>query len=210
VTSNSFRRSPFIMATSLASTLALVAPCLAQEPKAHERTEATPATTTATPDVDYVIGPGDVLHVFIWKEPDLTRNVTVRLDGRITVPLIGDLTAAGRSPSSLAAEIRTALGRFISTPNVTVEITQTSSSQFYVLGQVLKPGQFPMSGRVTVLQALALAGGFKEFAKTEDIVVVRHEGDSQTFLPFNYKRIQGARDPAQNLVLRPGDTILVP
>jgi len=211
VTSNSFRRSLFLLATSVVATLVLIAPGWSQEPKEQERTEPSPAVTkTATPDVEYVIGAGDVLHVFIWKEPDLTRNVTVRLDGRITVPLIGDLTAAGRSPASLAAEIRAALGRFISSPNVTVEVNQTSSAQFYVLGQVLKPGQFPMSGRVTVLQALALAGGFKEFAKTEEIVVVRHEGDSQTFLPFNYKRVQSARDPAQNLVLRPGDTILVP
>lgn len=211
MTSNSFRRSLFLLATSVVATLVLIAPGWSQEPKEQERTEPSPAVTkTATPDVEYVIGAGDVLHVFIWKEPDLTRNVTVRLDGRITVPLIGDLTAAGRSPASLAAEIRAALGRFISSPNVTVEVNQTSSAQFYVLGQVLKPGQFPMSGRVTVLQALALAGGFKEFAKTEEIVVVRHEGDSQTFLPFNYKRVQSARDPAQNLVLRPGDTILVP
>jgi polysaccharide export outer membrane protein len=210
VTSNSFRRSLFLLATSVVTTLSLVAPCQAQEQKAPERTEALPAAPPASPDVDYVIGPGDVLHLFIWKEPDLTRNVTVRLDGRITVPLIGEITAAGRSPASLAGEIRTALGRFIASPNVTVEVTQTSSAQFYVLGQVLKPGQFSMSGRVTVLQALALAGGFKEFAKTEEIVVVRHEGDSQTFLPFNYKRVQSARDPAQNLVLRPGDTILVP
>lgn len=210
VTSISCRRNLILLATSVATALALTSPSWAQEPKAQPHSEASPAPAALTSDIEYVIGSGDVLNVFIWKEPDLTRNVTVRLDGKITVPLIGDLTAAGRSPANLAAEIRLALGRFISTPNVTVEVNQTSNAQFYVLGQVVKPGQFSMAGRVTVLQALALAGGFREFAKTEEIVVVRHEGDSQTFLPFNYKRVQSGRDPTQNLVLRPGDTILVP
>ena len=216
MTSIAFPSRLLLLSVSAATLLAFAAPGGAQEPKA-EPSEPAPASVPAPPTPnggpppgEFVIGAGDVLHVFIWKEPDLTRNVTVRLDGRITVPLIGEIAAAGKSPASLAAEIRTALARFISTPNVTVEVNQTSSAQFYVLGQVLKPGQFSMAGTVTVLQALALAGGFKEFAKTEEIVVVRREGEAQTFLPFNYKRVQGGKDPTQNLTLRPGDTILVP
>ena len=158
----------------------------------------------------YVIGAGDVLQVFVWKEPELTREVKVRLDGGMTLPLVGEVEAAGRTTTDLTASLRTAYARFISTPNVTVELRQANSARFYVLGQVLRPGEYPITGRVTVVQALALAGGFKDFAKTEEIVILRQEGESQSFLPFNYRKLSGGATWSQNIDLRPGDTVLIP
>ena len=159
---------------------------------------------------DYIIGPGDVLQIFVWKEPDLTRDVTVRVDGKITVPLLGDLAAAGRTPQQLGTDLGKALGRFLSAPQVTLGVSQANSSRFYVMGQVNTPGVFPLAGRVSVLQGLALAGGLREFAKSDGIQIVRQSQGTQTFIPVNYKRLEDGRDISQNILLRPGDTILVP
>jgi polysaccharide biosynthesis/export protein len=160
--------------------------------------------------IDYQIGPGDLLQIFVWKEPDLTRDVSVRLDGRITVPLLGDVEAAGRSPQQLGEELAKSLARFLETPRVTVGVSQANSTRFYVVGLVGKPGDFPLSSRTTVLQGLALAGGFREFAKTENILIVRQEGTGQTVIPVNYKKLEDGKDISQNVLLRPGDTIVVP
>ncbi len=159
---------------------------------------------------EYLVGPGDVLQVVVWKETDLSRDVTVRLDGRVTVPLLGDVDAAGRTPHRLGEEIAARLAKFIESPQVTVGVTQASSSRFYVIGQVQRAGEFPFTGRTTVLQALALAGGFKDFAKTENILVIRRAKGVQTFLPVNYKKIEEAKDLTQNIFIAAGDTILVP
>jgi polysaccharide export outer membrane protein len=166
-----------------------------------------PAASPAFPDAGYAIGPSDVLQVNVWKEPELTREVTVRIDGMITVPLLGDVQAAGQTPRKLAEVLRAGLEQFIEAPRVTVGLGQTNSARFYVLGQVGRSGEFLMSGRTTVLQALALAGGFRDFAKTESIVIVRRD---QTVIPVNYKRITDGRDLTQNVVLLPEDTIVVP
>jgi polysaccharide biosynthesis/export protein len=164
------------------------------------------AQGSATP-LDYNIGPADVLQIIVWKEPDLTRDVTVRFDGMVTVPLLGDLPAAGRTPGQLAEALAKGLQRFVDVPRVTVAVSQANSARFFVLGQVQKSGEFPLTGPTTVLQALALAGGFKDFAKTEGIVIVRK---TQAVVPVNYKRIADGKDIAQNISLMPGDTILVP
>ena len=166
-----------------------------------------PPAATAAPPAGYVIGLGDVLRVTVWKEPELTGDATVRLDGMITLPLVGDVAAAGRLPSRLAAEPSTELQRYLEGPRVTVSVTQATSARYYVVGQMVRPGEFPLSGRMTVLKALALAGGFREFAKPEDIVVVRED---QTVLPFNYKRVTDGKDMSQNVLLAAGDTIVVP
>jgi polysaccharide export outer membrane protein len=160
---------------------------------------------------DYVIGAGDVLQIFVWKEPDLTREATVRVDGRITVPLIGDLQAAGRSPQQLGKDLGRELGRFLESPQVTVGVAQPNSSRFYVVGNVARAGQFPLGSRLTVLQALAIAGGFGEYAKTDSIVVIRDEDGNQTVIPVNYKKLESGREIAtQNVPLKPGDVIVVP
>jgi polysaccharide export outer membrane protein len=179
-----------IMATSAGSVAAQVKP-------------AAGSPTSAV----YTIGPADVLQIIVWKEPELTRDVTVRFDGMITIPLLGDVPAAGRTPGAVAEALTSGLQRFIQTPRVTVGIAQAMSARFYVVGQVGRSGEFPLSGRTTVLQALALAGGFRDFAKTDDIVLVRQD---QTVVPVNYKRIADGKDTSQNVVLRPGDTLVVP
>lgn len=155
----------------------------------------------------YTVGPADVLQIIVWKEPDLTRDVTVRFDGMITMPLLGDVPAAGRTPAAIAESLTSGLQRFIQTPRVTVGVAQATSARFYVVGQVGRSGDFPLTGRTTVLQALALAGGFRDFAKTDEIVLVRRD---QTVVPVNYRRIADGKDTSQNVMLRPGDTLVVP
>jgi polysaccharide biosynthesis/export protein len=188
---------------------ALVLQC-ALLPAVPARLSAQTPARTEIVEGDYVIGPGDVLQIFVWKEPELTRDVTVRVDGKITVPLLGDLPAAGRTPQQLGTELGKALGRFLSSPQVTLGVAQANSSRFYVMGQVNTPGVFPLAGRVTVLQGLALAGGLREFAKTDSIQIVRQSQGLQSFLPVNYKKLEDGRDITQNVLLRPGDTVLVP
>jgi polysaccharide biosynthesis/export protein len=173
------------------------------------------AQTPARPDspkppVDYQIGAGDVLQIFVWKEADLTKEVTVRLDGRVTVPLLGDVDAAGRSPQQLSEELARSFGKFVEAPRVTVGVNRANSTRFYVVGLVGKPGEFQLSGSTTVLQGLALAGGFREYAKTESILIIRQEPGGQRAIPVNYKRIEDGKDIGQNVLLRPGDTIVVP
>lgn len=159
---------------------------------------------------EYRIGPGDVLQLFVWREAELSRDVTVRTDGKMTVPLLGDVDAAGRTPRQLATELGTAYAKFLSSPQVSLGIAQANSSRFYIIGQVPKPGEFPLSGRLTVLQGLALAGGLKEFAKGDNIVIVRRDNAGEKTILVNYKKLEDGRDLSQNVVLQPGDTIVVP
>jgi len=173
---------------------------------AQERAAKTDARGSST-SPGYVIGPADVLRITVWKEPDLTLDATVRLDGMITLPLLGDVQAAGRVPSQLAESLVAELQRLIESPRVTVSVSQATSARVYVVGQMVRPGEFPLSGRMTVLKALALAGGFREFAKPEGIVIVRED---QTVIPFNYKRVADGKDASHNVLLAAGDTIVVP
>lgn len=167
---------------------------------------------------EYRIGPGDVLQLFVWKELDISRELTVRYDGKVTIPLLGDVDASGRTPAQLAADVTKLFKRFLADPQVTVGVVNASSARFYVLGQVARPGDFPLRGRTTILQGLALAGGFKEFAKTDGIVIIRQDRGiflpkgrpAETFITVNYKKLESGRDVSENIVLRPGDTILVP
>jgi len=173
--------------------------------RAQERPAAPPPRPPATPP--YLIGAGDVLHVFVWKEPELSREMTVRIDGKISVMLLGEVQAAGRTPEDLAQQLRTDFKRFLGAPQVTVSVVQPTSTRFYVLGQVQKSGDFPLSTPLTVVQALAMAGGFKEFARTDSIVIIRRDG---SVVPVNYKKLEGGKEVGQNVPLRPGDTVVVP
>lgn len=192
---------PVVLAFVLAAFATAEGSALAQEGAAR------PPARGVAPPPGYVIGPGDVLRIVVWKEPDLTFDATVRIDGMITAPLVGDVQAAGRPPSQVAETLSKGLERFIQAPRVSVVVSQANSARFYVVGQVTKPGEFPLSSRTTLLQGLALAGGFKDFAKTESIVIVRQD---QTVVAVNYKRIADGKDVSQNVVLAPGDTIVVP
>jgi len=175
------------------------------------QTNKAPEASSAAPD--YVIGAGDVLQIFVWKEPELTREATVRVDGKITLPLLGDIQAAGHTPVELAEQMQTALSRYLSSPRVTVGVNQAKSTRFYVLGQVAKPGEYPLGPHMTVLQGLALAGGLREFAKGDGIVIVRHgtsPSEKQRLISVDYNKIKDGKDISQNVALKPGDTIVVP
>jgi polysaccharide biosynthesis/export protein len=177
------------------------------EGQAKKPAAAAPAAGAVGPMQGYTIGAGDMLQVVVWKEPELTRDVLVRADGRVTLPLLGDIDAAGRTPRQLADEITRGLGRFVTAPQVTVGIGQAMSARVYVIGQVVRSGEIPLSVPLTVVQALALSGGFKEFARTDSILIV---GRDRNVTPFNYKRFEAGRDLEQNVALRAGDTIVVP
>ncbi len=171
---------------------------------------AAPQTGSPQTEAEYRLRSGDVVQVFVWKEPDLTRDVAVRLDGRITMPLVGDVEASGRTPQELAKDLTGRFEKLIENPVVTVSLTQPNSSRFFVIGLVGQPGGYPLTGRVTVLQALALAGGFKDYAKTDKILVIRGAPEAATATAFNYKKIEDGSDLAQNIIVQAGDTILVP
>jgi polysaccharide biosynthesis/export protein len=171
---------------------------------------AAPQTSTPLGGAEYLLRPGDVVQVFVWKEPDLTRDATVRLDGRITMPLVGDVEASGRTPQELGKDLTGRFQKLIENPVVTVSLTHANSSRFFVIGLVSQPGGFPLTGHVTVLQALALAGGFKDYAKTDKILVIRGGAGAAKATPFNYKKIEDGSDLTQNLTLQADDTILVP
>jgi polysaccharide biosynthesis/export protein len=163
------------------------------------------------PPADYLIAPGDVIQVFVWKEADLTRDVTVRYDGKMSLPLLGDVLAAGRTPLQLAQDIEARLGRFVASPQVTVGVGQPNSRRIFVVGQVNHAGAFPLIGPTTFLQALALAGGFQQFAKSDKVIVVRQGAGTQTLVHVDYKKIESGADvDGQNIFLEPGDTVVVP
>jgi polysaccharide export outer membrane protein len=157
----------------------------------------------------YVIGPEDTLHVSVWKEPDLTETIPVRSDGKISMPLLNDVQAAGLTPSKLADSITQQLKKYLADPRVTVVVTGMNSQKIYVLGEVTHTGAMPLTPDMTVLQAIASAG-FTQFANTKGIYVLRTENGKQLKLPFNYKQVIKGEDIKQNIVLKPGDTIVVP
>jgi len=157
----------------------------------------------------YVIVPEDTLHVSVWKENDLTATLPVRPDGKISLPLLNDVQAAGLTPMQLADSVTEKLKKYVADPRVTVVVTAMNSQRIYVLGEVLHTGAMPLIPDMTVLQALASAG-FSQFANTKGIYVLRMENGKQQKLPFNYKQVIKGDSPAQNITLRPGDTIVVP
>ena len=157
----------------------------------------------------YIIGPDDTLFVSVWKEPDLTATLPVRADGMISLPLLNDVQAAGLTPMQLAASITDKLKKFVSDPRVTVVVTQMNSQRVYVTGEVMHPGAMNRTPDMTVLQALANAG-FTQFANTKGIYVLRNENGTQKRYQVNYKKLIKGEGGDQNIVLRPGDTIVVP
>jgi polysaccharide biosynthesis/export protein len=161
-------------------------------------------------DSSYRIGPNDVLSIFVWKEPDLTRDVTVMPDGKITYPLIGEIVAQGHTASELKKAIGDKLQNFVTAPEVTVIVKESRSQVIYTVGKVTKPGPYPLAPGMTVMQALSAAGGFTEWADTKNILIVRKEGGKETQLRFNYKEFTSGEKLEQNIVLMPGDTLVVP
>ncbi len=162
-------------------------------------------------DDSYVIGADDVLAINVWKEPEISRSIPVRSDGKISLPLIGELQAAGQTPRQLEQGIANGLKSYISEPEVTVIVQESRSQRINVLGMVARPGSYMLGGSTTVLDAIAMAGGFRDFAKQKSIYVLRAgENKSQKRLPFNYKDVVKGKNPEQNVRLLPGDTVVVP
>jgi polysaccharide export outer membrane protein len=169
------------------------------------------SAATKPHDATYLIGSSDVLAITVWKEPEISRSIPVRPDGRISLPLVGEIQAAGRTPIQLEQDIATKLQAYISKPDVTVIVEQINSEKFNILGRVSKPGSYPLSATTTVLDAIATAGGFLDFAKQSSIYILRPNAQGgQTRLAFNYKQVIKGNHSEQNVRLEPHDTIIVP
>jgi polysaccharide export outer membrane protein len=183
----------------------------AQEPASAQKTEATPKpAVSATNDAEYKIGPQDVLRIDVWKEPDISRVIPVRPDGKITVPLLNDVQASGLTAMQLAESLRESLSRFLTSPQVTVTVSEINSRRVYLTGEVTRPGALSLLPNMTVLQALASGGGFTQFARLKNIYVMRTENGKQVKHPFNYKEVVKGNLAEQNIFLQSGDVIVVP
>lgn len=169
------------------------------------------ATAAKKAPPDYVIGTDDVLAVNVWKEPEFSQPIPVRSDGDISLPLIGEMKAAGKTPIALQQEIRTKLTTYFKEPEVTVTVVQMNSRKYNILGRVRKPGTYSLASTKTVLDAIAEAGGFQDFAKDKNIFILRQGADGQQIrLPFNYKEVIRGKHTEENVTLKPHDTIVVP
>jgi polysaccharide biosynthesis/export protein len=160
---------------------------------------------------EYRIGAGDVLEISTWKEPDLSRkDVLVRVDGKLSFPLLGDIPASGMTPVELTETIQKGLKNYVANPVVTVTVLNPSSQRIYILGEVLKTGEYPLIKSLTVLQAFALAGGFTQWASKDEIILLRGEAGKEKIYKINYKDIVKGKGSENNLMLQANDTIVVP
>jgi polysaccharide export outer membrane protein len=204
-------------------TAALAIPGFAQGQNPRE-SSATTQTASAKPAAerpegvnppvkvgkDYVIGADDVLDVSVWKEQELTRTLQVRPDGKISMPLLGDVQAAGLTPGQLGQSVSEKLKKYLTAPQVTVILTQINSQRVYITGEVTRPGAYPVLPGMTILQAITSAGGLTQYANTKKIFLMRDENHIQTKYPFSYKEVLDGRKAGENLPVRAGDTIVVP
>jgi polysaccharide export outer membrane protein len=166
--------------------------------------------TFAQDTSSYLIGPSDLLYIYVWKETELTQEVTVLPDGNISFPLIGEIQAQGRNVTELKSAISTRLKHYVTAPEVTVVVRQTNSRRIYTLGKLNRPAPYPLMPDMTVLQALSTAGGLAEWADEKNIFVIRREGARDLQLRFNYKDYISGKNLEQNILLKPNDTIVVP
>jgi polysaccharide export outer membrane protein len=172
---------------------------------ANEPVIARPAVTTPA---GYVIGPDDVLSIVFWRDKDMSSQVTVRPDGKITLPLLDDVQAAGLTPADLRARLAAESKRFFENAHVTVVVQQINSLKVFITGQVAKPGPYPLTAPTTVLQLISMAGGLRDFADSKNITIVRTDGRQTSTFQFNYREI--GRNPNKNIELKAGDTVVVP
>lgn len=193
----------------LLSGIALAQEAAPAQPAGSTTPEAPAAMPASQAWPDYVIGPEDVLHVAVWKEGDLTATLPVRPDGKISLPLLNDVQAAGMTPMQLADSITEKLKKYVASPRVTVVVTAINSKRVYMTGEVAHPGATPMLPNMTVLQALSSAG-LTQFANTKKIYVLRTQNGKQEKLPVNYRSLLKGEKMEQNYLLQPGDTIVVP
>jgi len=161
-------------------------------------------------DPSYIIGPMDVLEVQVWKEPDFSRQVLVRPDGKITLPLVGDILASGMNTMGLKALLSERLEDFVSKPEVTVIVLESRSKNFYIIGKINRPGTYPLNPDMTVLQAISVAGGLAEWADKDSIRIIRRSNGKDEILPFDYDKVISGKMLEQNILLKPNDTIIIP
>jgi polysaccharide export outer membrane protein len=163
-----------------------------------------------TGDANYIIGPDDELNVVIWKEPEISRTVPVRPDGKISLALINDVQASGQTPVQLGLDITSRLKKFIADPQVTVVVTRVNSRRIFLVGEVTRAGAYSLLPNMTVLEAISSAGGCTPFAKQTKIYILRKEDGKEVRVPFNYKAVLSRQKAEQNIALKAGDTIVVP
>jgi polysaccharide export outer membrane protein len=217
-----------LLATALALTLIGHGAALAQtvppqtqrpptaQPAPPQAPQKPPATKPAVPgpvvptEPGFTIGPDDVLGIFVWREAEVSGDVTVRPDGMVTLPLIRDVKAAGLTPNELADRIQEALREFITDPSVTVVVRQMNSRKVFITGEVARPGAYSLSSPMTVMQLIAIAGGLNEFAEANSISIMRIEAGRTRSFPFAYKDVAKGKTAEQNIMLKPGDTVVVP
>jgi polysaccharide biosynthesis/export protein len=211
------KRSVNLLKSAGFPLIALTAVCsIALSSRALQTSTAGASIADASPakkphDAAYKIGSSDVLAITVWKEPEVSRSIPVRPDGKISLPLVGELQAAGRTPLQLEQDISGKLKAYITNPDVNVMVQQINSEKFNVLGRVAHSGSYPLSTDTTVLDAIATAGGFLDFAKETGVYVLRSApGSGQKRLAFNYKDVIKGKHPEQNIKLEPGDTVVVP
>jgi polysaccharide export outer membrane protein len=203
-----------MLAIQSAVALALAVVALDTASSAQASKPAATTTSSAAPSValpsDYVIGTDDILGVLFWREQEMSGDVTVRPDGMITLPLIGDVRAAGYRPEELKAIVQKATAKFLTEPNATVVVRQINSRKVFITGEITKPGAYPLTGPQSVMQLIALAGGLTEFDDANAITVMRTENGRQRSFPFRYRDVARGKALAQNIQLQPGDTVVVP
>ena len=169
-----------------------------------------PSTRSAETPRNYVIGLGDVLEIFVWRNEQLSRNVVVRPDGKISLPLIQDIQAQGQTVVELKEELTRRFGEYLEDPKVTIILSEVNSYKVSVLGRVVTPGVYPITGNTTLVEAISAAGGFTEWANKRKITVITHQEGKEKKITVNYKKISSGKDPGQNIILKRGDTIIVP
>jgi len=190
--------------------LASARPAAAQANSVTSSTVAAPPAAAVVAPADYVIGPEDQLSIVFWRDKELSADVVVRPDGKISLPLLNDVQASGLTPEQLRVSVLDQAKRYIEDPTPSVVVKQINSRKVFITGEVEKPGTYPLIGPTTVLQLIATAGGVKEYAEREKIVVLRNEAGKQVNYRFNYKEVIQQKNPQQNIQLKPGDTVVVP
>ena len=214
----------FRIGCAVALALAVAVPAGAQQPQPVP--PATPSAPAPAPQpavtpppalpagvelpAGYVVGPEDVLTIIVWREKDLSSDVTVRPDGRITLPLINDIVAQGLTPDQLRDQLKAQFDKFVEDSSVSVVVKQINSRKVFITGMVGKPGAYPLTSTMTVLQLISMAGGINEFARAKEIVVMRTENGAPKAIKFNYEEVRKGKKLQQNIELRPSDTVLVP
>ena len=171
---------------------------------------AAPRATDPVVPAGYVIGPDDLLSIVYWKDKDMSADAKVRPDGRIALPLINEVTAAGLTPEQLHTKLVEESKKYMEDANITVVVREINSRKAFITGEVNKPGPYPLTSPTTVMQLISMAGGLREYANAKKIMIMRTENGKQISLPFNYKDVAGGKHLTQNIELKPGDTVVVP